>query len=214
LWPGFAPLLQKPTAVKSVGFLRGGERATIAYLEFARTAQATQALVELKELLWGGDTMPQGGPRLLCAGSLIAIVEAKVLSVALAVSQQLIKAGPVQDGGSANEEGVLPENPNESVTTLLRKQKDKTAAEPATAPVLSPAKAAALKLAERLFLLGATEAKRGRKGPAFVALRSCLSAAKKAGPDQVLHYRAAIAQSDALRPLRTDPRIRKLLSAK
>lgn len=98
----------RPRATRALSFSKDQARAHIIYLEYGSPADAQKAIGKLRARLWGGDTPPQGAPRLLRAGNVVAAVEAETLSVTLQVSQRLAAAGPVQDASDVSDSGTAP----------------------------------------------------------------------------------------------------------
>lgn len=90
-----------PQARRVVILTRGAEQAVVLYLQYAGPAEARGALPSLRRSLAAKGE--GAAPRLLCAGNLIAAIEANTLSVTLAVSRSLAAAGAIQDASEAGE---------------------------------------------------------------------------------------------------------------
>ncbi|MCS6912737.1 MAG: hypothetical protein NZ890_05815 [Myxococcota bacterium] len=70
------------------------------------------------------------------------------------------------------------------------------------------------KLAETYFNFACAEAELGNKTGALQAIKGLMSAARRAGPERLAHYRQLVQTDNSLRSLRGDPRLKKLLAGK
>lgn len=93
--------LPRPRATRALVLTKGADRAGVLYLEYASDREARRALVGLRGKLYFGEG--QDGPRLLRATNVVALVDARTLSVTMAVSQQLATVGSVQDAADTSD---------------------------------------------------------------------------------------------------------------